>query len=321
MRSTSIGSIMVILLIVLAPISARAQSLKVTLLGTGHPGPSMERFGPSTLVEAGGEKFLFDCGRGVPQRLNQLKLPFASVNSLFLTHLHSDHVLGIPDLWLTGWLLGRDTPLHVWGPVGTKDMTAHLSKAYEADIRIRIADEGLPDQGAAFSVEDISEGTVYESKGVKITAFEVDHGELIKPAFGYRVDYARRSVVLSGDTRPSEKLIQMSQGVDVLIHEVAALPLAYPQDASQTPSLPSWVSPERLRRVIAHHSTPEQAGEVFARAKPRLAVYSHIVLIGPVTVKDLVSRTKTTYAGAVEVGEDLMVIDVGETVKVQRDTH
>lgn len=321
MTSRFTRNVMVILLFLFAPVITRAQSLKITLLGTGNPGPSLERFGPSTLIEAGDERLLFDCGRGVPQRVFQLKIPFSHINALFLTHLHSDHVLGIPDLWLTGWVLGRDTPLRLWGPTGTKDMTTNLQNAYEADIRIRIADEGLPKEGATLVANDITVGVVYENKGIKITAFEVDHGDLIKPAFGYRIDYAGRSVVLSGDTRPSEKLIEMSRGVDALIHEVATVPPAFLIDQPQAPALPPWLSRQRLRQIVAHHSTPEQAGQIFATTKPKLAVYSHIVLFGGLTVNDLINRTRSTYAGPLEVGEDLMVIDVGETVKVTRPTQ
>ena len=168
---------------------AFAQDFKVTLLGTGNPRPVMSRFGPSILVEAGKEKLVFDCGRGASQRLDQLKIPFSEITALFLTHLHSDHTVGIPDLWLTGWVMGRTTPLAVWGPEGTKAMMQHLQEAYVFDIHIRRdVDTKLPGAGAEIVAQDIEEGVVYNSAGVKVTAFLVDHGE-IKPAFGYRVDY------------------------------------------------------------------------------------------------------------------------------------
>ena len=118
-----------------------AQTIKVTLLGTGSPKPSIERFGPGTLIEAGGQNFLFDCGRGAAQRIWQLNIPLGQVNRLFLTHLHSDHTVGIPDLWLTGWIPAaygrRYSPLQVWGPTGTKEMMAGLEKAYAWDIKTR----------------------------------------------------------------------------------------------------------------------------------------------------------------------------------------
>ncbi|HAF13555.1 MAG TPA: MBL fold metallo-hydrolase, partial [Blastocatellia bacterium] len=137
------------------------------------------------------------------------------------------------------------------------------------------------------------------------TAFNVDHGEFIKPAFGYRIDYNGRSVVLSGDTRFSENLIKFSNGADVLFHEVAA---AKPENLRTS---------EAARRIIGHHTTPEDAGRVFNRVKPKLAVYTHIALlstdpaISAPTVEDLVSLTRKTYSGAFEVGEDLMSIEVG----------
>jgi ribonuclease Z len=283
-----------------------AQDFKVTLLGTGNPRPVMSRFGPSILVEAGKEKLLFDCGRGATQRLYQLKIPFTDITGLFLTHLHSDHTVGIPDLWLTGWVMGRDTPLPVWGPAGTKAMMEHLQEAYAFDIHIRRdVDTKLPGAGARVVAKDIEEGVVYERSGVKVTAFLVDHGE-IKPAFGYRVDYGGHSVTMSGDTRPSENLIKFAQGTDVLIHEVI--------DPEAFGELASTDSREQRKAIIEHHTTPEQAGIVFSRVKPKLAVYSHIV---PPDVPDVIPHTRKTYAGPLEVGEDLMSIEIGDKVQIR----
>jgi ribonuclease Z len=121
-----------LLAIACASTVALGQEIKVTLLGTGCPPAVMNRFGPSILVEAGGQKFIFDAGRGALQRLNQAKVKWRDVTGVFLTHLHSDHVVGFPDLWLTGWLTpGRDVPLQVWGPRGTKKMMSHLEQAFE----------------------------------------------------------------------------------------------------------------------------------------------------------------------------------------------
>jgi ribonuclease Z len=293
--------------IVCASAAAQGQEIKVTLLGTGCPPAVMNRFGPSILVEAGEQKFLFDAGRGALQRLNQVKVRWRDVQGVFLTHLHSDHVVGFPDLWLTGWLTpGRDVPLQVWGPRGTKKMMSHLEQAYEYDIRIRLYDDRASPDGVVILAEDVAGGFVYEKKGVKITAFEVDHTP-VKPAFGYRIDYAGRSVVLSGDTRISENLIRHAQGVDLLVHEVAS-PETFQRAGSP---------PERAKSVVAHHVTPEQAGEVFSRTKPKLAVYSHIVL-PTATEQDLIPPTRKTYAGPLELGEDLMVMEVGEKVVVRR---
>jgi ribonuclease Z len=267
----------------------------------------MNRFGPSTLVEAGGQKFVFDAGRGALQRLTQLKVSWRDVQGVFLTHLHSDHVVGFPDLWLSGWLTaGRDVPLLVWGPRGTKKMMSHLEQAYEFDIEIRQSDERASADGAIILATDIAEGFVYEKNGVKISAFEVDHAP-VKPAFGYRIDYAGRSVVLSGDTRFSENLIRHAEGVDLLVHEVAA-----PETFQR-----AGVSSELAMTIVAHHTTAERAGELFSRVKPKLAVYSHIVRPSA-TEQDLIPPTRRTYAGPLELGEDLMVIEIGDKITVRR---
>jgi ribonuclease Z len=302
------GLLVVGAVIALLPAAASAQAIKVTLLGTGTPVPAVNRFGPSILVEAAGQKFVFDAGRGAMQRLAQLKVRWQDVDGVFLTHLHSDHVVGFPDLWLTGWLVGpgRDRPLRVWGPRGTQKMMSRLEEAYDFDIRIRLYDDRAAPNGVLLFVQDIEEGFTFDNGGLKITAFEVDHSPAW-PAFGYRIDYGGRSVVLSGDTRISQNLIRHAQNVDLLVHEVAS-----PESFQR-----AGVRPERARGVIAHHVTPEQAGEVFAKTNPRLAVYSHIVQ-PDADEADLIPPTRKHYAGPLQVGEDLMVIEVGDTVEVRR---
>src|SRR6266571_3847184 len=283
------------------------QALKVTLLGTGNPRPRVDRFGPSILVEAGKQVLLFDCGRGATIRLSQARVPFSSVSALFLTHLHSDHVVGVPDLWLTGWIMGRHVPLQVWGPTGTNDMLKHLEKAYAFDVHVRRdVDEQLPAEGAVLVGKDIDEGVVYENNGVRVTAFLVDHGP-VKPALGYRIDHQGHSVVLSGDTRPSDNLVKFAQHTDLLVHEVLD-PEAYREVSNS-------MTPDQRARVREHHTTAEEAGKIFTRVAPKLAVYSHIV---PPDVPDVIPRTRKTYTGPLEVGEDLMTIEVGDQVRVQR---
>ena len=217
-------------------------------------------------MEAGPEKLLFDCGRGCTIRLTQKHVPLRDVK-LFLTHLHSDHLNGIPDLWLTGWLGPpwgqRKTPLVMIGPVGTKNMADHLEQAFMPDILIRMADEKLPRDGIRFDAKDLTAGIVYEANGVKVTAFEVDHGDEIKPCYGYRIDYRGRSVVLSGDTRYNQNVIKYGTGADLLIHEVA---MAKPEVAQM----------EAAKRILAHHTSPQEAGRaVFRREAPPCGLRAH----------------------------------------------
>ncbi|WP_448043234.1 MBL fold metallo-hydrolase [Bradyrhizobium liaoningense] len=276
---------------------------KVTLLGTGMPLPDPLRFRPSTLIEAGSQKILVDAGRGATMRLFQLGIPIGSIDLLLLTHFHSDHVVGLPDIWLTGWLGGkfgqRTRPMRVLGPQGTLHLTHHLREAFSADIAIRMADEDLPAAGSRIDAGEFERnGVIHDRDGLRITCFEVDHGDKIKPAFGYRFDYAGKSVALSGDTRYCENLIAHAEAVDLLIHEVAM-------------ARPASMDSERIRRVMGHHSTPKDAARVFAKCAPKLAVYNHLVLIGdgvnaPPTVQELIDATRREYDGAFAVGEDLM---------------
>jgi len=289
---------------------------KVTLLGTGSPTPKADRFGPSTLVEAGAQKLLFDAGRGVPIRLRQLNVQLGKINVLFITHYHSDHTSGIPDVWLSGWLPApygrRTTPFHVIGPVGAKALMSNLEGAYSLDVKIRIEDQKLPPAGIAMGVEEFDkDGVVYEKDGVKVIAFAVEHGPAIKPAVGYRIEYKGRSVTISGDTRYDQNVIKYGTRSDVLIHEVA----------SAKPELLATSIP--VQRIIAHHTTPREAGLVFSQTKPKMAVYTHFVLqsnekFSEPTLDEVIAETRQTYGGPLVVGEDLMSIEIGDTVTVQR---
>jgi ribonuclease Z len=291
---------------------------KVTLLGTGVPIPSPDRFGPATLIEAGDQKLLIDAGRGAAIRLYQIDVPIGRIDALLLTHYHSDHTSGIPDVWLTGWLQShfgtRRKPFRVIGPVGAKALMENLERAYALDIKIRIADEKLEPSGIAIAVEEFErDGVIFEKNGVKVIAFEVDHGDVIKPAYGYRIEYGGRAVVISGDTRYHPNVIKYGTGADLLIHEVAA-------------ARPELMKEAFIQRIIGHHTTPQDAGRVFSQAKPKLAVYTHLVLLASeqipsVTLGELVSETRKTYSGPLEVGEDLMSFEIADKIVIKRVTN
>jgi ribonuclease Z len=279
----------------------------VTLLGTATPAPRPDRMGPSTLVVVNGQRLLFDAGRGATIRLWQLRIPIGSLDVTFLTHFHSDHTSGLPDVWLTGWVGtpygSRQTPFRLIGPIGTKTLMENLEKAYQADIDIRHKDEGEPLEGIRTEVTEFkASGVVWSKDGVTVTAVENDHGDLIKPSFGYKVAFDGRSVVISGDTRPSQSIVAAARGADLLIHEVAA---------AREPLL----AIPFFRRVIDHHTTPADAGRIFSEARPKLAVYTHIVLLSnkdnpEFTIDDVVQETRKTYDGPLVTGTDLMSFDI-----------
>jgi ribonuclease BN (tRNA processing enzyme) len=213
------------------------------------------------------------------------------VDALFLTHLHTDHVLGLADLVFTSWVFGRNDPFTVYGPTGTKAMLEHLYQAFAVDIEAREFDYGVAG-GYRVNAHEIAPGVVYDSGGVRVTAFRVEHGRL--QAFGYRIDTPTRSIVISGDTRPSETLIRMATGVDVLIHEVI------PSGQVQLGNRPNvdWA-----KYIAEHHTTSIQLGELAARAKPKLLIVSHNTRRE--SSQQLLANIRRAYDGKVVIAEDL----------------
>jgi ribonuclease Z len=198
----------------------------------------------------------------------------------------------------------------VIGPTGARELMDNLERAYAADIKIRLVDEKLPPEGIKVTVAEYDrDGVVYENGGLKVIAFEVDHGDVIKPAYGYRFEYGGRSAVLSSDTRYNNNVIKHGTGADLLIHEVAM-------------ARPELMKEAHIQRIVGHHTTPREAGQVFTAAKPKLAVYTHLVLprtdtIPPPTLDDVIAETRTTYDGPLIIGEDLMRFEIGDEVTVK----
>lgn len=298
-------AIRVVAVAFIAPAGAFAQTTDfvVTTLGTGTPTPVLDRMGAATLVEVAGKRLLFDAGRGVLIQLNRAGVPAGSLDGLFLTHLHSDHVNGLPDLFLSGWLPApfgtRVTQLKVYGPQGTQNLTEGLTQAYDWDIQHRIADQHLPPQGVAMDTTEIKAGVVFNEDGIKVTAISVNHGEHLKPAFGYRVDYDGRSVTISGDTTYDEALVQAAKGTDLLIH----------QTASAKPELletgPAWGF------ILAHHTTPREVGKVFATVQAKASVLYHVVRltngkVPPPSYDDILADVALEYDGGVTLAKDMM---------------
>ena len=289
----------------------------VTLIGTGSVVPNDIRYGNSTMVQAGGLTLLIDAGRGCAVRLTQAKMAMGKIDAFFLTHFHSDHVIGLPDLWMTGYLhpdFGlRQGPMLINGPVGTVHLCNAMHDAFSDDIRIRIADEKLdPESTKITGNEFTQDGVIFERSGVTVSAFEVNHGPLIKPACGYRIDYNGHSVVVSGDTKFDENLIKHSQGCDVIVHEVAVA---------------SEKMDESDQLVMNHHTSAEDVGVVFSRTKPRLGVFSHIVDLlndqrPEIAVREIERRARKNWSGRMMVGNDLTRIVVSKAaVTVQPFNH
>lgn len=269
----------------------------VVMLGTGMPVPNPERSGPAMAVVVGRRVFLFDAGPGVMRRVAAAGLPIDGVTAAFITHLHSDHTLGLPDLMFTSWTMGRATPMRLYGPPGLRRMTDHFLAAWSEDTTVRITglERGRPG-GYRVDAREIAPGVIYDSSGVKVTAIAVPHGDW-KHAFGYRVDTPRRSVLISGDTRYSDALAKASAAVDVLVHEVFIEARLAPEPR---PGGELW--PEYMR---ATHTSDVELGRLAAAAKPKLLVLSHVLFMGGTEAELLAGVRRGGYTGPVVVAKDL----------------
>ena len=285
--------------------SARADGLRVHLIGTGGPELTPERTGISTLVDANGRKFLFDVGRGALQNIYLSRIHPNDVTRIFLTHLHNDHYEGLPSLWMTPWFMfARKQRIELWGPPGTARMVEGMRAMFEHDLEHR--SNPFKREDLDIKVREVAERVVYDEGGVTVTAFPVEHHDG-NPAFGYRLDAGNRSVLLSGDTTYHENVVKYGKGVDVMVHNVVAFSEAMLKAGAMKP-------------VLDKLTTPEQAAQVFTKAAPRLAVFSHIVkkeLPGAAGDDIVLERTrKAGYAGPLRMGIDRMMIDVGQEVAV-----
>lgn len=274
-----------------------ADSTVVVMLGTGMPRPDPDASGPATAVLVGSRVFLFDAGPGVMRRMAAAHLPTDGVTALFITHLHSDHTLGLPDLIFTSWVMRRKHPLEAYGPHGLQAMATHIIEAWKVDEDVRT--NGLEHElagGYAVNVHEIQPGVVYDSGGVRITAVPVLHGTL-KEAYGYRIDTPTRSVVISGDTRPSDALLAASRNVDVLVHEVYSASRLAPENR---PGGEDWP-----RYMHEFHTSDVQLGKIAAEAKPKLLVLTHIIRMGSTDDELIRGIREGGFTGKVVVGRDL----------------
>ena len=283
--------------------------ITVTLLGTGTPIPNPNQFGASTLVETSDARLLFDCGRGCAQRLWNLGHSYLrNTSHLFLTHLHSDHTVGVAELYMNGWNLGRQSTLQVFGPAAADKLMHHLRLAYEEDVILRADKQVLPvtRETLEYTVTEVVDGEKIRIGNTTVTPILVDH-HVVKPAYGYRIDYGGYSVVISGDTAFSENLIRHSKDADVLVHGV------------MSPALEKYVrtalSHDVAEDIVALHTSAPDVGRVFAESGVRVGVLTHFDN-NPKYIPELESEIRTTWDGELVIGEDLTVIEIGESIRV-----
>ena len=291
--------------------------MKLTLLGTGTPSADPARRGPSQVIETGNDLVLVDAGAGSLHRLVEAGYMRAALGAgpaqpqlrrILFTHLHSDHCTGIADILWFGWIgnLWQDPPV-ISGPPGTADFIRYLLLAYDYDIRVRSAggEPGMQRDRLEPRVEEVEEGSTFETNGLRMSAFRVEH-DPCDQAFGYRIEDGTSSVVISGDTSYSENLVRHAQDADLMVHEVY-----WSRGFQRTLSNPETPEPrkQRIRFVQKYHTGSDELGRIANEANARRLVMSHLIMAGTQPA-DLLADVEATYKGKATVGEDLMTFEL-----------
>ena len=268
-------------------------AIDVVLIGTGFPRPNPDHAAACTVIDLGDEWFVVDAGRGATMRIAATTLDYAKMRAVFLTHFHSDHTAGLPDLFIASWMFGRKArPLELYGPRGTRRLSDAMLAFFADDIHYR-RDllEAQPAGGATIHTHESGEGVIFDDGKVKVTAFVEDHRPVV-PALGYRFESGGKIIVVSGDTRPNDNLLKFARGADILVME-AYLPEFF--DKVDTP--------EVAARLKHYHTSAEEAGEIATKAGVKTLVLTHLV------GRDddaFFKRASKTFKGKVIVGRDLL---------------
>jgi ribonuclease BN (tRNA processing enzyme) len=275
------------------------QKSQIVLLGTGNPNADPKRSGPAVAVVVHNRPYIIDFGPGVVRRAAAAfesgvdGLAVHKLDRAFVTHLHSDHTIGYPDLILTPWVLGRERPLEVYGPSGLQAMTEHILAAYAEDIRERL--EGLePANRTGYTIrsKEVEAGLVYEDENVRVEAFRVNHGSWL--AYGYKFFTPDRVIAISGDTAPADGLVEAYRGCDVIVHEV------YSKVGLERRS-PEW---QKYHSCV--HTSSIELAEIASQAQPGLLILYHQLFHGVIET-ELLREVEERYGGKVVSGKDLEV--------------
>ncbi len=284
-----------------------SKDVEIVFLGTGTPVPNADRQGPSLAIIANGKAYLVDAGSGVVRQANSAflrgipALRPTELDIAFLTHLHSDHTLGLPDLIFTPWIAERTKPLRLYGPEGTKEMAARILEAFKEDIQVRTMGlESANTTGYKVDAHDVQPGNVYQDSNVAIKAFLVKHGSW-KEALGYRFDAGGKSIVVSGDTSPADSVAEACAGCDALVHEVYS-------GRAPNPGKPSMSVEQWMKYESEFHTSAVELGEIAARAKAKMLILTHWTLLGNAKEDDMVREIRQKYSGPIVIGRDLDVI-------------
>jgi len=293
------------ILLLLLLISTASASTKLFILATGTPIPIPEWMGSSYLVLANDEPYLFDYGTGVIRRIASFSpssggeyqaLEVEILKYAFLTHIHSDHTLGLADLIITPWIMGRSEPLKIFGPKGAKNMHTNIIKAYQPDIDYRIYGT-QPQNSTGYKVifNELKDKFVYQDENIKVTAFLNDHGDL-QESYGFLIETTDKKILISGDTAMSKNLISYGENLDYLIHEI------YSQKGFNNKT-PDWQKYHQ-----AHHTGPKEVAEIANLLQPKSLILSHILFWGS-SEQEILDEVKTFYSGKIVVAEDGMIFE------------
>jgi len=275
--------------------AALAPDTRVILLGTGTPNPEPDHSGPSVAIVSGDRVYIVDAGPGLVRRAVEAGLTMRQLTRAFITHLHSDHTAGYPDLIFTSAVTGRLEPLEVYGPPGLRAMTSHIMSAWKEDMDVRLHG-GEPAVPRAYIVHahDVKPGEIYRDSTVRVIAIAVPHGAW-KYAYGYRFEAKDKTIVISGDTTYSTSLIEAAKGCDILIHEVYS-------KAGWSKRTPDW-----QKYHAASHTSGPDVGRVAAQVLPKKLVLYHLLPMGE-KPEEVVDEVRQQFDGEIIYGKDLDVI-------------